>query len=108
MNFDKIKEFFTGIKKEIKKEIRNELNIGNNTKNSIDFTKDNNNIHIVMILDRSGSMNGLQNDVIGGFNSFIDEQQKNSDKKFITTILFDDESSVLQIKIIIQEDVLLY
>jgi hypothetical protein len=61
-----------------------------------------------MILDRSGSMNRLQNDFIEGLNSFIDEQRKNSDKKFITTILFDDESSVLQIKIIIQEDVLLY
>lgn len=50
---------------------------------------------IVFILDRSGSMNGLQNDVIGGFNSFISEQQKLKDKARLTTILFDTEYEIL-------------
>ena len=50
---------------------------------------------IVFILDRSGSMNGLEKDTIGGFNSTIEKQKKEEGEAFVSTILFDDESEVL-------------
>ena len=50
---------------------------------------------IVFILDRSGSMRGLEADTIGGFNSMIEKQQKEEGDAFISTILFDDQSEVL-------------
>lgn len=46
---------------------------------------------MVFILDRSGSMAGLEKDTIGGFNSMIEEQKKKDGKAFVTTILFDNE-----------------
>ncbi len=46
---------------------------------------------LVFILDRSGSMNGLESDTIGGFNSMIDRQKKEDSKVYVTTVLFDDE-----------------
>lgn len=50
---------------------------------------------LVFILDRSGSMFGLETDTIGGFNSMIAEQKKQSGKGFVTTVLFDDAIEVL-------------
>ncbi len=51
----------------------------------------NNNItELVFILDRSGSMGGLESDVIGGFNSMIRKQREEAGEAFVTTILFDD------------------
>ena len=50
---------------------------------------------IVFILDRSGSMRGLEADTIGGFNSMIERQQKEEGEAFLSTILFDDETEVL-------------
>ncbi|NCB93632.1 MAG: VWA domain-containing protein [Clostridia bacterium] len=50
---------------------------------------------VVFILDRSGSMNGLEKDTIGGFNSMIKKQKKASGKAHITTVLFDDQVEVL-------------
>jgi len=50
---------------------------------------------IVFILDRSGSMNGLEKDTIGGFNSTIEKQKKEEGEAFVSTILFDDKSEVL-------------
>ena len=50
---------------------------------------------IVFILDRSGSMRGLEADTIGGFNSMIEKQQKEEGEAFISTVLFDDQSEVL-------------
>ncbi len=49
---------------------------------------------IVFILDRSGSMSGIENDTIGGFNSFISNHKKNKNTK-VTTVLFDDQYEVL-------------
>ncbi len=46
---------------------------------------------LVFILDRSGSMGGLEEDTIGGFNSLIEKQKKQDGKCFVTTILFDHE-----------------
>ena len=48
---------------------------------------------IVFLLDRSGSMGGVEEDTIGGYNSYIDNQKGNNVK--ITTILFDDKYEVL-------------
>lgn len=50
---------------------------------------------VVFILDRSGSMRGLEADTIGGFNSMIDKQKKEDGEAYISTVLFDDKSEVL-------------
>ncbi len=49
---------------------------------------------IIFILDRSGSMSGIESDTIGGFNSFIQKHKKNKKAK-VTTVLFDDQYEVL-------------
>ena len=48
-------------------------------------------VQIICILDRSGSMRSLAEDTIGGYNSFIDKQKKESGKAAVTTVLFDDQ-----------------
>ena len=50
---------------------------------------------IVFILDRSGSMAGLEGDTIGGFNAMIEKQKGESGKAVISTVLFDHESVVI-------------
>ncbi len=50
---------------------------------------------IVFILDRSGSMRGLEADTIGGYNSLIEKQKKEEGEAVISTILFDGETEVL-------------
>lgn len=50
---------------------------------------------IVFILDRSGSMSGLESDTIGGFNAMIEKQKKAAGKALISTVLFDHVSTVL-------------
>ena len=50
---------------------------------------------IVFILDRSGSMSGLESDTIGGFNSLIAKQKKEEGEAYISTVLFDDVTEVL-------------
>ena len=50
---------------------------------------------IVFILDRSGSMGGLENDTIGGYNSMIEKQKKEEGEAIISTVLFDNETEVL-------------
>lgn len=50
---------------------------------------------LVFILDRSGSMSGLEADTIGGFNSLISKQKKEAGQALVSTILFDDRSEVL-------------
>lgn len=50
---------------------------------------------LVYILDRSGSMAGLENDTVGGFNSMIEKQKKESGRAVISTVLFDHEREVL-------------
>ena len=50
---------------------------------------------IVFILDRSGSMSGLELDTIGGFNSLIAKQKKEEGEAIISTVLFDDQMEVL-------------
>lgn len=50
---------------------------------------------LVFILDRSGSMSGLEKDTIGGFNAMIEKQKKEPGEAFVSTILFDNVSEVL-------------
>lgn len=46
---------------------------------------------LVFILDRSGSMRGLESDTIGGFNGMLLKQQKEDGEANVTTVLFDDQ-----------------
>lgn len=50
---------------------------------------------LVFIIDRSGSMSGLESDTIGGFNSMIRKQKQAEGEALISTVLFDNESEVL-------------
>ena len=50
---------------------------------------------VVFILDRSGSMRGLEKETIGGFNSLIEKQKKEPGEAYISTVLFDNYSEVL-------------
>ena len=50
---------------------------------------------VVFILDRSGSMRGLEADTIGGFNSMIEKQRKEEGEVYISTVLFDDQTEVI-------------
>lgn len=65
--------------------------------------KTNNNItELVFILDRSGSMAGLEKDTIGGFNSLINKQKKQEGKCYVSTVLFDHETLVLHDRLDLQ------
>ena len=50
---------------------------------------------IVFILDRSGSMAGLEEDTVGGFNAMIEKQKRESGEALVSTVLFDNESEVI-------------
>ena len=50
---------------------------------------------IVFILDRSGSMAGLEGDTIGGFNGMLEKQRQEEGEAYVSTVLFDNESSVI-------------
>lgn len=57
---------------------------------------------IVFILDRSGSMSGLEADTIGGFNSMIEKQKKAEGEALISTVLFDNISEVIHDRVSVQ------
>ncbi len=57
---------------------------------------------LVFILDRSGSMSGMESDTIGGFNSMLQKQQAEPGECRITTVLFDGQYEVLHDRIDIQ------
>ncbi|MBQ8960176.1 MAG: hypothetical protein IJ071_03040 [Ruminococcus sp.] len=63
----------------------------------------NNITELVFILDRSGSMSGLESDTIGGFNSLIAKQKKEDGKAFVSTVLFDNVSHVLHDRVPLTE-----
>lgn len=54
---------------------------------------------LVFILDRSGSMSGLESDTIGGFNSMLKKQQNEPGDAVVTTVLFDDQYELLHDRI---------
>lgn len=63
----------------------------------------NNLTEVVFILDRSGSMSGLEDDTIGGFNSMLKEQRSEEGDANVTTVLFDDEIEMLHKRVNIKE-----
>ncbi len=58
---------------------------------------------IVFILDRSGSMSGLEADTIGGFNGMIEKQKREPGQALISTVLFDHESIVIHDRVEVQK-----
>ena len=58
---------------------------------------------LVFILDRSGSMQGLEGDTIGGFNALIEKQKKEPGEAFVSTVLFDDRAEVLHDRVKVGE-----
>jgi len=58
---------------------------------------------LVFILDRSGSMAGLEGDTIGGFNAMIDKQKKAAGEAYVSTVLFDNESVVIHDRVDVQK-----
>lgn len=50
---------------------------------------------IIFLLDRSGSMAGLESDTIGGFNAFIGKQRQLEGETVVTAVLFDDKYEIL-------------
>ena len=58
---------------------------------------------LVFILDRSGSMQGLEGDTIGGFNAMIEKQRKEPGEALVSTVLFDDRTEVLHGRVKVSE-----
>ena len=58
---------------------------------------------LVFIIDRSGSMSGLESDTIGGFNSMIEKQKKEDGECYVSTVLFDNVSEVLHDRVRLSE-----
>ena len=63
----------------------------------------NNITELVFILDRSGSMAGLESDTIGGFNAMIEKQKKQEGECYVSTVLFDNVSEVLHDRVKLSE-----
>ena len=63
----------------------------------------NNITELVFILDRSGSMGGLESDTIGGFNSMLNKQKKEDGRAYVSTVLFDHETEVLHDRVPIEK-----
>ena len=63
----------------------------------------NNITELVFILDRSGSMSGLESDTIGGFNSLIEKQRRQEGECYVSVVLFDNESEVLYDRVKLSE-----
>ena len=58
---------------------------------------------LVFILDRSGSMAGLEDDTIGGFNAMIEKQKREPGEAYVSTILFDNDTEVIHDRVDIQK-----
>ena len=58
---------------------------------------------LVFILDRSGSMSGLEADTIGGFNSMIAQQKKEAGEAVVSTVLFANDSTVIHDRLPLSE-----
>ena len=58
---------------------------------------------LVFILDRSGSMSGLESDTIGGFNAMIEKQKKTEGEAYVSTVLFSNESVVIHDRMDVQQ-----
>ena len=58
---------------------------------------------IVFILDRSGSMAGLEKDTIGGFNAMIEKQKRESGAAYISTVLFNNHTELIHDRLLLEE-----
>ena len=58
---------------------------------------------LVFILDRSGSMQGMEGDTIGGFNAMIEKQKKEPGEAYVSTVLFDDQTEVLHDRVTLEK-----
>ena len=58
---------------------------------------------LVFILDRSGSMAGLEDDTIGGFNAMIEKQKRESGEALVSTVLFDNDCEVIHDRVNIRK-----
>ena len=58
---------------------------------------------IVFILDRSGSMSGLENDTIGGYNSLLKKQKEEEGEALVSTVLFDHDTEVIHDRVPIDQ-----
>ena len=58
---------------------------------------------LVFIIDRSGSMSGLEADTIGGFNGLLEKQKKETGEAYVSVVLFDDQTEVLYDRVDIQK-----
>ena len=67
------------------------------------FSMRKNQTEVVFILDRSGSMSGLEKDTIGGFNSMIEKQKREAGQALISTVLFNNNSKVLYDRVEVQK-----
>lgn len=63
----------------------------------------NNITELVFIIDRSGSMAGLEADTIGGFNAMIEKQKKQDGKCYVSTVLFSNDSEVVHDRVSLNE-----
>ena len=102
-----------GVPEEIEKSIteklddylKKEMDKWNDALNGQDSQENTNNkiTEMVFILDRSGSMGGLESDTIGGFNSMINQQKHESGEAIVSTILFNDYQKVIHNRIKLSE-----
>ena len=60
-------------------------------------------MEIVFILDRSGSMAGLEQDTIGGFNGLIEKQKREASSARVSLVLFDDQTEVILDRVPIED-----
>lgn len=58
---------------------------------------------LVFIIDRSGSMHGLEKDTIGGFNSMIEKQKEIDDPCYVSTVLFNNVSEVIHDRVLLKD-----
>ena len=65
--------------------------------------KKNNTTELVFIIDRSGSMAGLEEDTVGGFNAMIEKQKKKDGLCLVTTVFFDNESEIIHDRIRLED-----
>ncbi len=69
-----------------------------------EINKSENNItELVFILDRSGSMAGLESDTIGGFNAMLEKQKKQDGLCLVSTVLFDNQSQLIHDRVRLEE-----
>ncbi len=83
---------------------RNKLREAGHSAGGPEASKPSNDLtEIVFILDRSGSMGGLEDDTIGGFNSMLEKQKAERGRALVSTVLFDHECEVLHDRVPIEK-----